>query len=509
MQKRHNTSLKLLKTSEFTINIDLLNLDLYKEEIENYENLNFPYQKFQFLINALTNNLTYLDIFHQNINLSTNENNIFHPTNDYNKFCIKKLDNLLKNFQQTNQLDINISEDLISKLMSELFTSNDLTVKYTLLNSLVSFSSNSKFFNKCISEDNKYMNYFFQFTYIKNYDMVISVLYILFNVISDFPSRAEIIINNNPFHIRIKELIYDFLNSNEKNIENIIELIEILTLIISVIEEDEYEKFKDLANMSYYIIQKTTNQKLITTVLLLILQITKNEEVSKEIVSCGLGSILQNMLSEKYCERQYLINLLEIMINILFNNQISEFFLNSNILNTYKKILNTYRNTANKDDDEIIYLCIFCLSNIAGGPQHHCHALIISNLPSLILEILKSKNGNKIYFETCNLFYNILQRCSTEDFCIIIKLRIMKLFCEGLNKTINPDDLLIALKSLFLLIQRNEEIYKTKQNLKNEFFGYTTKRTLEKYIMNPEIQISSLSEKILQIMGEPHDEDIF
>ena len=422
MQKRHNTSLKLLKTSEFNINIDLLNLDLYKEEIENYENLNFPYQKFQFLINALTNNLTYLDIFHQNINLSTNENNIFHPTNDYNKFCIKKLDNLLKNFQQTNQLDINISEDLISKLMSELFTSNDLTVKYTLLNSLVSFSSNSKFFNKCISEDNKYMNYFFQFTYIKNYDMVISVLYILFNVISDFPSRAEIIINNNPFHIRIKELIYDFLNSNEKNIENIIELIEILTLIISVIEEDEYEKFKDLANMSYYIIQKTTNQKLITTVLLLILQITKNEEVSKEIVSCGLGSILQNMLSEKYCERQYLINLLEIMINILFNNQISEFFLNSNILNTYKKILNTYRNTANKDDDEIIYLCIFCLSNIAGGPQHHCHALIISNLPSLILEILKSKNGNKIYFETCNLFYNILQKMFYRRFLYYYKI---------------------------------------------------------------------------------------
>ena len=221
------------------------------------------------------------------------------------------------------------------------------------------------------------------------------------------------------------------------------------------------------------------------------------------------ANILQNMLSEKYCEREYLINLLEIMINILYNNQISEFFLNSNILNTYTKILNTYRNTANKDDDEIIYLCIFCLSNIAGGPQQHCHVLIISNLPSLILEILKSKNGNKIYFETCNLFYNILQRCSTEDFCIIIKMKIMKLFCEGLNKTINPDDILLSLKGLFLLIQRNEEIYKTKQNLKNEFFGYTTKRTLEKYTYNPELQISSLSEKILQIMGQPNDEDIF
>ena len=509
MQKRHNTSLKLLKTSEFTIKIDLLNLDSYKEEINNYENLNFPEQKFQFLINSLTNNLMFIDIFQQNINLYSNENNIFHPTNDYNKYCIKKLDNLLKNFQETKELNINISEDLIQKLMSELFTSNDLSVKYTLLNSFVSLSSNSKFFNKYISEDNKYMNYLFQFTYIKNYDMVISVLYIIYNIITDFPSRAENIINNNPFHIRVKELIYDYLNRNEKNNENIIDLVEILNLIISSIDEDEYEKFKDIAEMSYEIIKKTTNQKLIITVLLLIFQISKNDEVSKEIVSCGLGSTLQNMLSEKYCERQYLTNLLEIMINILYNNQISEFFLNSNILNTYSKILNTYRNTANKDDDEIIYLCIFCLSNIAGGPQQHCHALIISNLPSLILEILKSKNGNKIYFETCNLFYNILQKCSTEDFCIIIKMKIMKLFCEGLNKTINPDDILLSLKGLFLLIQRNEEIYKTKQNLKNEFFGYMAKRTLEKYSMNHELEISSLSEKILQIMGQPNDEDIF
>jgi hypothetical protein len=84
----------------------------------------------------------------------------------------------------------------------------------------------------------------------------------------------------------------------------------------------------------------------------------------------------------------------------------------------------------------------------------------------------------------------------------------MKLFCEGLNKTFVQDDILICLKGILSLIERNFEIYKTKQNLKNEFFGYAAKKYLEKLAEHQDKQISSLSSQLLNIMGEQYDEDL-
>jgi hypothetical protein len=505
MQKRHNTSLKFLKTSELKINLKSLNVDRYKTEINNYDNLNFPYQKCLFLINELTQNINYIDILNVYYNIFSQDKSLFHNTKDYIKYCLKKLDNFLTNYKEED-LNIQMNEDFLKKIFSELITTNDLSVQFTILEIFVTFSSKSKYFNEFISQ-NRYIGYLFQFTYMKNSDIIFNILYILFNILSDFPSNAEIIIINYPYHIRIKELIYEELD-NENNVNNIIEYIEILTKIISSIEEDSYEKFKDLIIMIYELFQKIPNQKLRKSILELLIQLSKDDEISKEIISCGFGSTLQNILSEKYCEREYLNNLLEIMINIVYNNDIAQFLLNSNILNNYIKILNTYRNTANKDDDEIIYLCIFFLSNIAGGTTKHIHFLIVNNLPSLILDILKTRNGNKIYFETCNFFYNILQNCSSEDFCVIVKLKVMKLFCEGLNKTFVQDDILICLKGILSLIERNFEIYKTKQNLKNEFFGYAAKKYLEKLAEHQDKQISSLSSQLLNIMGEQYDEDL-
>ena len=117
MQKRHNTSLKFLKTSELKINLKSLNVDRYKTEINNYDNLNFPYQKCLFLINELTQNINYIDILNVYYNIFSQDKSLFHNTKDYIKYCLKKLDNFLTNYKEED-LNIQMNEDFLKKIFS-------------------------------------------------------------------------------------------------------------------------------------------------------------------------------------------------------------------------------------------------------------------------------------------------------------------------------------------------------------------------------------------------------
>ena len=60
--------------------------------------------------------------------------------------------------------------------------------------------------------------------------------------------------------------------------------------------------------------------------------------------------------------------------------------------------------TANDKDMILIKELLFCLSNFASGPPETQTIISRSDIPKLVIQIMKIKNDNKIYFEGINFF---------------------------------------------------------------------------------------------------------
>ena len=486
MQKRHNS--RNIKNSELEINIDLLNLNLYKDNIEQFNNLDNIDEKYNFIVNSIIN-YNKIEIFQTDFLFFNNckKNN---ETNDYIKFCLKNLYILLNAY--SNNLKLIIEKKIFNKLLYELFITSELCVKHTILKILILYTNLSKEFNFFFIDDMRYIKNLYKLTLIENRDIVIEIFMIIYNIISDYPNQTEKIISNSPFQIRIKEFIISNKNFLYDNINYLIEILEILGKFIFAINADFYRNFKELILIFYEIIEKNLNEKINLMIYEILSKLSIDDNISKIIVSCGLGSIIYNQMKIISFQNNKLFFILQIMINLLSIEQISDYFIDNNIIKIISSILENCDNNEYKDNEKIIYLCIYCLSNIGASSLNQIHSLISSNILNLILKIIDYRKSNKIYYETCTLFYNIISKCSLEDFNYIIQnLKVMDFFYEGIYKSNKNEYVTICLKGIYMLIFRNDEFF---------FFSNIVKETLSNLTYNQNKEISNLSEQTIKLI---------
>ncbi len=68
------------------------------------------------------------------------------------------------------------------------------------------------------------------------------------------------------------------------------------------------------------------------------------------------------------------------------------------ILYVFEKIINSYINSAAKDDNKILVEVIWASTNIAAGTFNQVQALMNSNLPCSILHINRHKKDNDVKY---------------------------------------------------------------------------------------------------------------
>ena len=112
------------------------------------------------------------------------------------------------------------------------------------------------------------------------------------------------------------------------------------------------------------------------------------------------------------------------------------------IILVFIRIINTYLHTANDKDLILLKELLFCLSNLATGPTEGQTFISKTDLPNLVIQIMKIRRDNKIYFEGIHFFKNILTDCNKETFTKISELHPFKLYAEGLQNTFNEENII-------------------------------------------------------------------
>ena len=493
MQKRNIQNYKKEKYLNLCINIDLLNLNIYKNEINKFKHLIIDDDKYKFLINAIVNNI-HIEIFQTDFLFFKNCNNEFHETSDFIKFCLKNLYEILNTFG--NSLNIINSKQFFNSILYELFMTNELNVKFTIIKILELYTNLSKEFNSFFINDMRYIKNLYKLTFIDNNDIIIVIFTIIYNIICDYPNEFEKIISISPFHTRLNEFIIlnkKYIQSNENYL---IELVEFLEKFIVLININLYSIYQKLILFFYETIIQNNNEnyKLNLTIYEILSKISIDDNISKIIISCGFGDLIHEQMKQNNLQnKDYLFFQLQTMINLLSIEYIATYFIKKNILDTLSLILNKYNNNnENKEKDNIVYLCIYCLSNIGASSINLIHSLIKSKILNKLLKIIDYRKSNNIYFETCTLFLNIICNCSSEDFNYINEnLKIMEFFYEGIYKSNKNEYLSICLKGIYCLIMRNEKF---------TLFSEIVKETLSQLIYHQNNEISNLSELTIKLI---------
>ena len=74
-------------------------------------------------------------------------------------------------------------------------------------------------------------------------------------------------------------------------------------------------------------------------------------------------------------------------------------------MQTFEKLINTYRNSANSQDNIILNEVIWAISNITAGTTNQVEAVIFSNLPKIIMNLNKLKKNNKVINQNLLKFF--------------------------------------------------------------------------------------------------------
>lgn len=252
------------------------------------------------------------------------------------------------------------------------------------------------------------------------------------------------------------------------------------------------------------------DESLFETLLSILSIISANEAVSNAIMNSSIPWHIFHLLQRKDLQSDYINYLLQTLSNLLFLDYGVTFYLNAGILPVLDKILNSYKNSVNKNDNIIIQNCIFCLGNIAGGTQEQIAVVMNTNIPQNLIQISKIKNSSKIDYEVYNFFYNILIQGKDEDAIKLISMKCMKLFCEGLNKSYKVDNILICLKGIQILFKKNYMVYHTITNLKNEYYGYCAKKNIDTLMTsdNPDVaKEATLINELVEVAEKRIEED--
>ena len=499
------------------IDPNILELSKYKEEIEKLISLKTGEDKLLFMTIFLENNIEIKDIF-SNLFYSNNQ-----PTkvNDLVKYyliyMLSLLDSkIMKSYFpnlpiKNNNIVVNKDNPLdMSKKLFQIFFSllafSEKDVQCTVLDLLLHYSDMSNYFNDYCLEDTRYIDKIFNLTYNNNNSVINSSLIILDNILIDEncdPDILEKLIQQLPIIQRCKELLCNNKYNNEIKKNSL----EILQTISGKIDNKYYRNyFFDFIQLFYDIIAlQPKNEEIFMVLLKICAEITYDDEIIIQMKNVGLADIFFKYLTIKDLEGVFLIFLLKIFSNLFSSDEIIIYFIkdkNGEILKVFVSIINTYLHSLNEKDNAIFVELFFCLSNMASGPNDIKYIISKSEIPKLVIQVLKIKNSNKILFEGIHFFRNIIEECDKETFYNISECHPFKLYAKGLKDTAEIKNLNLCLSCILNLISKNAEIYNTLENIKADFYKSFINKRIDDLRFHKDEKISQKAGTILKILED-------
>ena len=115
---------------------------------------------------------------------------------------------------------------------------------------------------------------------------------------------------------------------------------------------------------------------------------------------------------------------------------------------------------------------------------------------------MKIKTDNKIYCEGVRFFMNIIEDCDQETFHNISEYHPFKLYAKGLKDTSDNANLDLYLQAMLELLNKNNLIYHTIENLKNEFYISLVKKRIDDLAYHTNEKISQKAKIIMNIIED-------
>ena len=463
------------------ININNLNLAENKQILSMLHSLKTGEEKIIFMTTYLENNTEIVDIFSD---LFYKDNNVKILT-DLEKYFLLVILSILdkkvmkkcfpeatikeNNFIFCKDNPLKMSQKLFQIFFSILFSSKDKEVQSTIISLLLNYSDNSyDFVNYCV-EDIRYIKKLFDLTFLNNLEIITNIGLIFDNIINYSNcdnEKLEEILKNVPLIQRCKELIS--INNFNDTLKSTY-LWVLYSIIGKTDEENYYYLFKEfINNFSNILSTSQKNEEIFYTILKICVNLSIDEKICEEMIKTGLGYIFYNALSVPNLERDYIIKLLKIFSNFFYLNDIIIHFIN----------------------------------NYDGGPPETQTIISRTDLPYLVSQIMKIRRDNKIFFEGIHFFISILTDCNKETFTKISELHPFKLYADGLQNTFNEDNINLCLDGILTLIKKNNEVYGTIENLRNEFYICGVKRKIDSLCLNKNEQIAEKSQIVLNYFDD-------
>jgi len=500
------------------IEIKNLNLSNYKNEIEQLISLQTGDDKLLYMTTYLENNIEINDIF----------TNSFYPNyysiNDLTKYFLMNIlaildKKVMKEFFPNSSIKKNnliiskdsplqMSEKLFKILFSILFNTKETEVQFTIVELLYNYSDASNDFISYCLDDTRYISKIFNLSFVTNNEVIIDCLLTLDNIIISndcLPETLEQILQTDAIILRLKELLI---------IDNTDIKVNVLELLYSIISKIDCsylgDYFVDFMNIFYnQITLCKLNEEIIMIILKIISKLTYDNNICNKVVESGLAKHFLDLLEKKDLQREFLIRIMIIFGNLFNSDEIIMYFINnfSSIISIFIQIINSYMFTTNENDINLLKEIIFCLSNFAAGPPDAQLVLAKSDIPNLVMKLMKIKPNNVIYFEGIHFFNNILSNSNKETFAIISELKPFKLFSKGLECTGKIDNLILCLEAIKNLISRNREVYHTLENIKNDYYTCLTKRKIDELSFHKNKEISRHAINIRDVIEDKMNTD--
>lgn len=491
------------------INVKNLDFSKIKEENEKLLSISNGNDKLLYINSYLENNIEPKDIF----------SNLYYPDQDreindiVKYFLIYQASLFDKDIKKKYFPNLNIKENniildnslfmskrLFQILFSLLLNSQIKEVQYTIYELILSYSSNSNdFINYCL-EDQRYIQKIIQFTYANFKEIINNSLLILNNIFSSCePAQLENILPKYSIVERCKELLE---NSNLDN-DLKINCLEILYTISQNIEGKFFESyFFGFINIFYnLIVLQKKNEDIFMLILKICVIITNDDNICLKIKETGLIDIFYQVLSVTNLQREFLIKLIKIFSNLFYQDEIINYFIiekNAEIIKVFIIIINTYMHTCNESsNNKLIVDLFYCISNIAAGPKEAQYIFSKSELPNLVIQMMKTRNNNDIYYEGIQILNNLISDCNKETFYNVSELNPFKIYAKALNNTLKVDNLSLYLSAIVNLIENNNKFYHTLENLKKEFYICLIKQKIENLLYHENNTIAEMAKKIV------------
>lgn len=498
-----------------------LNLIPFQEDIQKLLCLKTGQDKILYMTTYLENNVEVIDIFNNGLYYGNNNNNEKMLT-DLDKFFLLYIlaildksvmkeyfpEKLIKenNFIFSKDNPLILSQKLFQIYFSILFNYKMEDVQITIISLLLNYSQYSNdFINYCLN-DIKYISKLFEITYTNNINVVSEVGIILDNIIINEncdEDKLNEILKSIPIIKRCHELIYtvNFVNNVKKC------YLDLLLSLVQQIDQEDYNRyFIDFIYVFSNILSTSSmDEDLYNLIIKITVKLSISEKICEKIMTTGLGYIFYNSLSKPKLEKEYIQKILQIFSNLFYLDDIAEHYLkydNGKFISILIKIINTCLHSRNEKDISLLKEVLFVLSNLAAGSQEVQTKISKSEIPSLVIQIMKIKTDNDIYFEGIHFFNNIITDCNKETFATISELHPFKLFAKGLENTGIRDNYELCLNAILNLIQKNNEVYHTLENLKNDFYICGAKRKIDDLCLCSEKEIANKAISIINCFDD-------